>query len=125
MKALPLEIGQSNGILKELDLSNNMLSVLPKELSLCVKLQTLTLNANLFTFFDTEIYLSMPSLEYLYMASNQIARFTGDSNLWAQSNIKVLDLQGNQISHEQIPTQLLKESKVHNLNLNGNKVRKA
>ena len=98
-------------------MSNNQIKGIPEEMTKLTKLQIITLSNNQLKIFDTAVYLSLPSLEFLYLQHNQISSIQQYDG-WSKSSLKVIDLEGNQLAT--VPTPMLKDSKLHNLNLRGN-----
>lgn len=107
------------GRLTFLDLRNNYLTDLPKELNTLSNIREINLSFNRFTKLPGVIG-NWPTLEILFVSDNQIDEVDMDS-LSKLSQIAVLDLRNNNIS--QVPPELGNMRQLRSLQLEGNPFR--
>lgn len=138
LTVLPASIGKLVN-LEKLNVSNNKLSALPKELAVLKKLKSLNLTANAFTSFPT-LVLSMSSLEDLEVSFNAIGaipkeiskltklkRFSASkcglkalpAELKANAALEILDFSYN--SFTTIPVEITELIKLRTLDVSFNK----
>ncbi|KAK9092476.1 hypothetical protein Syun_027387 [Stephania yunnanensis] len=90
---VPSTVWESGGILK-VDLSKNLIEMLPHDLSSCTSLQALILSGNRIREWPSSVLRSFPDLLCLKMDSNHLGQIPTDG-FEALSKLQILDLSGN------------------------------
>jgi len=129
-----LGIGGTGGILKELDLSGNLLTHLPEDLSFLRSLETLNLSHNTLSstsavFNPTKYFISfasLPRLKRLDLSYNQLAALHVDELLLKTHSYSIfktlveLDISFNQIRRQEDLRQAVHFKALNLLNIVGN-----
>ncbi|XP_023389666.1 leucine-rich repeat-containing protein 40 isoform X1 [Pteropus vampyrus] len=102
-----------------LDLRNNFLSSLPKEMESLIRLQTINLSFNRFKILPEVLY-HIPTLETVLVSNNQVGSVDPEK-LKTMENLITLDLQNNDLL--QIPPELGNCVNLRTLLLDGNPFR--
>ncbi|ELK06252.1 Leucine-rich repeat-containing protein 40 [Pteropus alecto] len=102
-----------------LDLRNNFLSSLPKEMESLIRLQTINLSFNRFRILPEVLY-HIPTLETVLVSNNQVGSVDPEK-LKTMENLITLDLQNNDLL--QIPPELGNCVNLRTLLLDGNPFR--
>ena len=113
----PSALGKVSGILRNLDLSKNRISVLPPHIGAFTQLKTLRLTDNRLTGLPNEIGQCI-KLEGLYLSGNQIRTIPG--TVQQLKNLKDIDLSHNKL--QCFPEGLTRLKKLDFVNLSSNSI---